>query len=144
MIWLLLIGAALADEPASQFVGTGQTATATVPSWLVPEPYFDRCLANGRAVSRLTTALDRCEQEALAGLSPCAERLQKSADTLQKAHSRMVSDAMALGDCTATTAVLQTQNADLRRQRNRATAISVGAVAVAALVAGIEITRGVR
>jgi len=144
VIWLLAVTVAMADQPASTFVDVGQTVTATTPSWLVPEPYFDRCLANARALPRVTEALDECERAALAGLNPCQQRLEQSASALTMAHDRMVSDAMQLGDCTARVAVLEAGNVDLRRQRNRATAISVGAVAVAAVVVGAELAGGAR
>jgi len=140
LIWVLLATLAAA-EPRSRFVDTGLSATATEPSWLVPEPYFDTCLVQGRELQIVYNALDRCTDKAVGGLTACDKRLTVAGSALATCEQRMVADAIELGEARARLVVLSEQNADLRRQRNRATLLATGVIIASSVAAGLSLAK---
>lgn len=107
----------------------------------MPESYFDRCLIQGRELQIVYKALDACIEKGLGGLAVCDEVLVTAEEALLTCEGRMITDASELGAALAQAAVLTEQNADLRRQRNRAVGISIAAVAVTAAIGGLTLAR---
>lgn len=119
---LVLIVAALA-EPGIVPVLEGQTVRAEVESYLLPGPYFDRCLVQARTLEVAEASLGRCVADGTEGLAACAA-------ALDEAHARQLQDATDLATCSGRVAVLEIAARDLRRQRNAAWGVAGGVLAV--------------
>lgn len=138
MVLLLLQAIAFAD-PAPVFVDGGASVTAQGPSWLISESHFDQSLVQAKELQTVYVALDLCTEAATNGLAGCDKNLAIASASLATCHGRMVTDSAELGIAIARVAVLSEQNAELRRQRNRAIGVAVGAVGVSALVVGLSL-----
>lgn len=128
VIGLALWTAAFAQEPTSRFVDAGQTVTAQVPSWLVPEATADRCLALDAEIAILERGLADCE-------GVCKPALEDARAALVVAKERMAIDSAELIRCADRQAELAVRVERLQRQRNTAWLVT-GIVAVVAAGAG--------
>lgn len=110
------------------FVDTGDSVTATVPSYLLPSPMFDLCLKNTVAANDiLRPALDGCE-------STCTTALTEAQEALETCHATLEIDRDEILDMSTHVLGLQRSVATLKRQRNTAWAVAGG------IVAGVGVT----
>ena len=127
MILLIVVGSVLAQD-VPVFVDTGESATATVPSYLLPSPMFDLCLANTVAANDiLRPSLERCQSTCTTALTEAQEALETCQVTLEMDRDQIV-------DMGTHVMGLERSVATLKRQRNTAWAVAGG------IVAGVAVT----
>lgn len=117
MIFLLaFLSIAAAEDPV--YVPAGDSVTAAVPSYLLPEPMFDKCLADSRALSELALpGIERCQ-------SVCSSALTTAQSALTTCRTQIDSDMDQIADLTGYVAGLEVSNTKLKHQRNTAWAIA--------------------
>lgn len=117
MIFLLaLLSIAAAEDPV--YVPAGDSVTAAVPSYLLPEPMFDKCLADSRALSELALpGIEKCQ-------AVCSTALGTAQSALTTCRMQLDSDEDRIVDLTGYVAGLEVSNTKLKHQRNTAWAIA--------------------
>ena len=135
MTWLLALALSLpvqAEEPV--YVTAGTTVTATVPSYLLPEPMFDRLLIDSRILSEaVTPGLRRCE-------SICGAALKSAKGSLVKCESQLTTDSTRIAELLGQSATLKADLTKVRNQRNIAWGIA-GSLVVGSAVTAWTISR---
>jgi hypothetical protein len=116
---MMLFALVAAHAQQIERVEPGDTVVAAVPSYLLPEPYYDRCLEKAQQLPLVVARVEEIEGElsvALgeveAGLSACSEEMDALDDALAVAYQdRLRLEAQVVG---------------LRHQRNLTLAVASG------------------
>jgi len=121
----LLIGAALAQ--GIEVVQPGETYIAEEKVFVLPEPYYDRCLANSKALEEARALLEEASSEGV-------EELDAAKATIIKLQSELIACDDQASRLQLDNNTLFTENKQLRVQR-----VILGSTAAAAvIIAGLE------
>ena len=119
-LWLL-ISTAFADEIVH--VPAGATATAEVPSYLLPEPMFSKCLADAQTLRDLVSpGLEQCQ-------TVCTASLREAQEALEVCKTQLDTDEDRIADLVGHNASLEARIVKLKHQRNVAWAIAGSLIA---------------
>jgi hypothetical protein len=114
---LLMLSVAVADDDVV-FVPQGSTVTAAVPSYLLPDPMFSKCLSDAKTLRDLTApGLEQCQ-------SVCSSALRNANEALETCRGQFDLDQDRIADLLGHVAGLKAQATKLRQQRTVAWAIA--------------------
>ncbi len=132
-MFLMLAFVAVAHaEPGIEPVGAGQTVTASVPSYLLPEPYYDECLVKAGALGDTQQLLAICAEKSVLALQDARSEL----DALGQSYTEL---SIEFQDEIALTAKLEKKVALVKRQRNVAVVTAGGTALLLSAVIALNI-----
>lgn len=119
---LFLLSVASADDNVV-FVPSGGTVTAQVPSYLLPDPMFSKCLSDSQALRDIARpGIEQCQ-------SVCSAALASAQTALSTCREQFDLDEDRIADLLGNVAGLEAQVAKVRYQRNVAWAIAGSLIA---------------
>lgn len=124
MFQLIILSIIAAADPPIVEIGAGQTVTAEVKSFLLPEAKYDSCLANTRKLGICRDAMVECGTRASIGLDDAASGLDACL-------AMAADDGERIDELITNLAREHELVARYRGQRNVAIASAIGAVVVA-------------
>ena len=130
MALLLASGAACAQSPGIQGpLPAGVPVTPVAESWLLPAPYYDRCLASALDVRVYSAKLKECVAVAETGTARTEQTLTQARADVERATAALRSIETDLKDAQQATEALHRRLARTQRTRDLALAALVGATA---------------
>ncbi len=118
MIALLFVLSTAAADDNVVFVPSGGSVTAQVPSYLLPDSMFSKCLADSQTLRDIAKpGLEQCQ-------ATCSSALSSAQTALSTCREQFDLDEDRIADLLGNVAGLEAKTAKLKYQRNVAWAIA--------------------